>query len=159
MTIICDSREKKNQHILKFFEENGINYKIQKMNVADYQIEGDNGIVIDRKQNLEEVATNLFNRNDKSRFWREVRRANEKGIKMIVLCEHSRNIKSIQDVSKWHSKFSPVSGVNLMNEIYRVHISYGIEFIFCSKQNTGKKIVSLLSEDRKGDSYVKTDLL
>ena len=48
MTIICDSREKKNQHILKFFEEKGINYKIQKMNVADYQIEGDNGIVIEK---------------------------------------------------------------------------------------------------------------
>lgn len=149
MTIICDSREKKNQHILKFFEENGINYKIQKMNVADYQIEGDNGIVIDRKQNLEEVATNLMNRNDKSRFWREVRRANKDGMKMIVLCEHSRNIKSIQDVISWHSKFSPVSGRCLMNEIYRVHISYGIEFIFCDKRNTGRMIVNLLSENRK----------
>lgn len=159
MTIICDSREKKNQHIINYFKSCGIEYIVQKMDVADYQIKGKDSLVIDRKQNLEEVATNLFNRNDKSRFWREVRRANEKGIKMIVLCEHSRNIKSIQDVSKWHSKFSPVSGVNLMNEIYRVHISYGIEFIFCSKQNTGQKIVSLLSEDRKGDSYVKTDLL
>ena len=149
MTIICDSREKKNQHILKFFEENGINYKIQKMNVADYQIEGDNGIVIDRKQNLEEVATNLMNRNDKSRFWREVRRANKDGMKIIVLCEHSRNIKSIQDVISWHSKFSPVSGRCLMNEIYRVHISYGIEFIFCDKRNTGRMIVNLLSENRK----------
>lgn len=149
MTIICDSREKKNQHILKFFEENGINYKIQKMNVADYQIEGDNGIVIDRKQNLEEVATNLMNRNDKLRFWREVRRANKDGMKMIVLCEHSRNIKSIQDVISWHSKFSPVSGRCLMNEIYRVHISYGIEFIFCDKRNTGRMIVNLLSESRK----------
>lgn len=149
MTIICDSREKKNQHILKFFEENGIDYKIQKMNVADYQIEGNNGLVIDRKQNLEEVATNLMNRDDKSRFWREVRRANENGTKMIVLCEHSRNIKSIQDVSSWHSKFSPVSGRSLMNEIYRVHISYGIEFIFCDKRNTGRMIVNLLSESRK----------
>lgn len=149
MTIICDSREKKNQHILKFFEENGIEYKIQKMNVADYQIEGNDGLVIDRKQNLEEVATNLMNRNDKSRFWREVRRANENGTKMIVLCEHSRNIKSIQDVSSWHSKFSPVSGRSLMNEIYRVHISYGIEFIFCDKRNTGRMIVNLLSESRK----------
>ena len=147
MTIICDSREKKNQHILKFFEEKGINYKIQKMNVADYQIEGDNGVVIDRKQNLEEVATNLMNRNDKSRFWREVRRANKDGMKMIVLCEHSRNIKSIQDVISWHSKFSPVSGRCLMNEIYRVHISYGIEFIFCDKRNTGRMIVNILSGD------------
>ena len=146
MTIICDSREKKNQHVLKFFEENGINYKIRKMDIADYQIEGVDGLVIDRKQNLEEVAQNLMNRNDKSRFWREVRRANAKKVKMIVLCEHSRNIKSIEDVSNWHSKFSPVSGRALMNEIYQVHISYGIEFLFCDKRNTGREIIRILTE-------------
>ena len=145
MTIICDSREKKNQHILKFFEENGIDYKVQKMDIADYQIEGIDGLVIDRKQNLDEIAQNLMNRNDKSRFWREVRRANAKKVKMVVLCEHSRNIKSIEDVSSWHSKFSPVSGRNLMNEIYRVHISYGIEFLFCDKKNTAKEIIRILS--------------
>lgn len=145
MTIICDSREKKNQHILSFFEENGINYKVKKMDIADYQIEGIDDLVIDRKQNLEEVATNLMNRDDKSRFWREVRRANASKTKMIVLCEHSRNIKSIQDVSNWHSKFSPVSGRNLMNEIYRVHISYGIEFLFCDKKNTAKEIIRILT--------------
>ncbi len=145
MTIICDSREKKNQHILKFFDKSGINYKIQKMDIADYQIEGVDGLVIDRKQNLEEIATNLMNRNDKSRFWREVRRANASKIKMIVLCEHSRYVKSIEDVSNWHSKFSPVSGRNLMNEIYRVHISYGIDFIFCDKKHTGSEIARILS--------------
>lgn len=148
MTIICDSREKKNQHVLKFFEENGIDYKVQKMDIADYQIEGVDGLVIDRKQNLEEIAQNLMNRNDKSRFWREVRRANAKKVKMIVLCEHSRNIKSIEDVSNWHSKFSPVSGRNLMNEIYRVHISYGIEFLFCDKKNTGREIIRILTQSR-----------
>lgn len=146
MTIICDSREKKNQHILKFFDEGGISYKIQKMDIADYQIEGIDGLVIDRKQNLEEIAMNLMNRNDKSRFWREVRRAKEKDIKMIVLCEHSRNIRSIEDVSGWHSKFSPVSDRNLMEEIYRVHISYGIEFLFCDKRSTGNEIVRILTE-------------
>lgn len=155
MTIICDSREKKNQHILKFFDENGIDYKIQKMDIADYQIEGVDGLVIDRKQNLEEIATNLMNRDDKSRFWREVRRANARKTKMIVLCEHSRNIKSIEDVSNWHSKFSPVSGRNLMNEIYRVHIAYGIDFIFCDKKNTAREILGLLSYSEESEQCLK----
>lgn len=148
MMIMCDSLEKKNQHVLKYFEDNGIDYRIQRMNVADYQIEGIDGLVIDRKQNLEEIAKNLMNRNDKSRFWREVRRARENNIKMVVLCEHSRNIKSIEDVSKWHGKFSPVSGRSLMNEIYRVHISYGIEFLFCDKKNTGREIIRILTQSR-----------
>ena len=52
MRIICDTREKKNEHILKYFERCGIEYINKKLDVADYQIEGDNGIVIDRKQKL-----------------------------------------------------------------------------------------------------------
>ena len=37
--IICDSREKKNAHILQYFDRNGIAYKVRKMDVADYQTE------------------------------------------------------------------------------------------------------------------------
>jgi ERCC4-type nuclease len=149
MVIICDSREKKNGHVLNFFEKNGIEYVIQGMKVADYQIEGVDSIVVDRKQNLDELATNLMNRNDKSRFWREVRRARDRKIKMFVLCEHGAGIKSIEDVSKWNSRFSPVSGRDLMNEIYRVHISYGVEFLFCEKRHTGAEILKILTQEGK----------
>ena len=104
--VICDSREKKNAHILRYFDKNGIDYNIRKMDVADYQIEGNEKLVIDRKQNLDELATNLTNPQDKGRFWREVRRAYSSGIKMIVLCEHGKGIKSIPDVVKWNSRYS-----------------------------------------------------
>ena len=143
--IICDSREKKNQHVLKYFEMHGIPYKIRKMDVADYQLEDNNRYVIDRKQNLAELSTNLMNKADHSRFWKEVRRAKEAGIKMVVLCEHGGGIKSIPDVAKWMNQYSGVSGRALMNEIYRVHIAYGVEFLFCDKRSTGRKIYELLS--------------
>lgn len=144
MTVICDTREKKNGHILSYFDMKSIPYKVQKLDVADYKIEGKDSIVVDRKQNLDELATNLMNKKDHSRFWKEVRRAHSAKIKMIVLCEHSRNVKSIEDVASWHSKFSPVSGRALMDEIYRVHIAFGVEFIFCSKAETAEKILELL---------------
>jgi len=108
--IICDSREKKNAHILQYFDRNGIAYKVRKMDVADYQTEGIDKLVIDRKQNLDELATNLTNPQDKGRFWREVRKAYRSGIKMIVLCEHGKGIRSIPDVVNWNSKYSPVTG-------------------------------------------------
>ncbi len=110
MTVIVDTREKKHSHILRYFIEHDVDYIERKLDVADYQIEGKDNIAIDRKQNLDELAKNLMNRTDHSRFWKEVRRAKEQGTKMIVLCEHGGQIKSIQDVSKWHSKYSPVSG-------------------------------------------------
>lgn len=145
---IFDTRERKNEHIKSYFDRNGIAYRVEKLDVGDYMIDGGN-VSIDRKQNLPELATNLMNRTDKARFWREVRRAREQGIKLIVLCEHGGKIKTIKDVSRWSSPYSPVDGKSLMNEIYRVHISYAVDFIFCSKRSTGKRIVELLTLDCK----------
>ena len=142
--IVVDSREKKNSHILKYFIEHDIDYVVKKMDVADYQIEGKDNLVLDRKQNLDELARNLTNRSDHARFWKEVRRAKERNIKMFILCEHGGQIKDIKSVANWHSKYSPVSGRHLMEEIYRVHIAYGVEFVFCDKRSTGRKIIELL---------------
>ena len=142
--IIVDTREQKNAHILAYFDRHSIEYKKQKMDVADYQIEGQDRLVIDRKQNLDELSRNLMNRSDHSRFYKEVRRAKEQNIKMIVLCEHGGQITDIKSVANWHSKYSPVSGRSLMEEIYRVHIAYGVEFKFCQKRSTGKRIIEIL---------------
>lgn len=142
--LITDSREKKNAHILAYFDRHNIEYEVKKLDVGDYMYEG-GAISVDRKQNLDEVAHNLMNKSDKSRFWKEVRRARDKGIRLIVLCEHGGKIHSIKDVANWHSKYSPVSGTSLMNEIYRVHIAYNIDFLFCDKRSTGRRIVEILS--------------
>jgi histidinol phosphatase-like PHP family hydrolase len=87
-----------------------------------------------------------MNRKDHSRFWKEIRRAKEQKIKLIILVEHGGKIKSIQDVTGWTDKYSGVSGRRLMEEIYRVHISYGVEFMFCDKRRTARKIIEILSQ-------------
>lgn len=140
---IFDSREKKNDHVKAYFDKHGIAYKVEKLDVGDYMVEGGK-VSVDRKQNLSELATNLMNRADKARFWREVRRAREQGIKLIVLCEHGGKIKKIEDVAGWSSPYSPVSGRALMGEIYKCHISYGVEFLFCDKRSTARRILELL---------------
>lgn len=141
---VIDSREKKFEHIKAYFEKNGIDYAIRKLDVGDYQIEGQPSISVDRKQNLQELSKNLMNAKDHSRFWKEVRRAREQRVKLYVLVEHGGQIKSIEDVSKWSDKYSGVSGRALANEIYRVHIAYGVEFIFCDKRSTPRKIIEIL---------------
>lgn len=148
--VIVDSREKKWEHIKSYFEQNEIPYIVRKLDVADYQIEENERLVIDRKQNLDECCTNLCSK-DTSRFWREVRLAKERGIKMIVLVEHSRNYKSIKDVINWKSRYTRVSGKQLMEEMYRVHIAYGVEWLFCSKKETGKRIMEILNNDSRGN--------
>lgn len=142
--IICDTREKKNQHIIQYFEQREIPYRIAKLDTGDYMDDGNSHLTIDRKQNLDELCQNLFSP-DRSRFWREVRRAKEERIKMIVLIEQGGRIKTLKDVPQWRGKYTKVSGYRLYNEICRCHIAYGVEFLFCDKRSTGKRIAELLA--------------
>ena len=146
---IVDSREKKWDHIKSYFDKHGIEYEIRKLDVGDYQIEGKPQISVDRKRNLQELSKNLMNAKDHSRFWKEVRRAREQKIRLFVLVEHGGQIKSIEDVAKWTDKYSGVSGRALMDEIYRVHIAYGVEFLFCDKRSTARRIIEILEGDNE----------
>ena len=141
--IICDTREKANQKILQYFETHKIPYIEQKLETGDYMASEKMDITIDRKKNLGELLKNMCS-SDKSRFWREIRRSQKEGIKFIILCEHSGRYKTIKDVAEYKDKYSKVSGRELMNRMYAAHIAYGVEFLFCDKRSTGRKIVELL---------------
>ena len=148
--IICDTREKKNQHILDYFNRHGIEYTVRKLNTGDYMDESNERLTIDRKQNLDELCGNLCSP-DKSRFWREVRRAKTERIRMIVLVEQGGDIKCLNDVPKWKGKYTKVTGSRLYNEICRCHIAYGVEFWFCDKRATGKRIAEILGQKSEQD--------
>ena len=147
MKLIVDSREKKWEHIAEYFDKQGIEYEVRKLDVGDYVLEGNDRISVDRKRNLAELSHNLMNPKDHSRFWREIRRSREQGVKLYILCEHGGKIKSIKDVVQWNDKYSGVIGRRLMDEVYRVHISYGVEFLFCSKRSTGRRIIEILTQE------------
>mgnify|MGYP000326727080 CR=1 FL=1 len=138
-----DSREKKNEHILRYFDRHGIDYEIRKLDIDDYMLDG-GAISIDTKRSVDELASNMLNRNDHARFLREAKRAADSGIKLIVLLETSK-YKAIPDLREWRSKYSGISGRALMDAIYKTHISYGVEFLFCPKISTGRRIIELLS--------------
>lgn len=145
--IICDSREKANGHVINYFERCGIPFIIQKLDTGDYMASDKMDVSVDRKKNLDELLANLCSK-DSSRFWREIRRAKEHKIKLIILCEHGGKYKSIKDVSAFESKYSKVTGKQLQDKMYRCHIAYGVEFLFCDKRNTGSKIIELLYHDK-----------
>lgn len=151
MKIIVDSREKKWDKIRRHFDEQGIKYEIKKLDIGDYQIEGHPEVTIDRKQNLSELSHNLTNRTDKSRFWKEIKRAKDTHTKMIILCEQGGNYQEISDVEQWHDKYTGVSGKSLMKYLYRLTIEYGVEVHFCEKRNTGLRIVQILNNNINGN--------
>lgn len=143
MTFIFDTREQKNAHVKSYFDRHNIPYIEKKLDCGDYMKE-DGTISVDRKRTLDELSTNLTNPQDKKRFMREVKRAREAGIQLVVLCEHGKGVKELRDVAQWQSSYSPVTGRALMDAMYRVSVSYGVRFEFCSKRSTGKRIVEIL---------------
>ncbi|MBQ1759364.1 MAG: hypothetical protein IIZ94_06755, partial [Prevotella sp.] len=94
-----------------------------------------------------EVCNNVVQ--DHKRFCAELERANKYGIKVIVLVEHSKNIKTLSDVQHWVNprlKVSPlaVSGERLYKILLAISKKYNVDFQFCTKQETGKRIIELL---------------
>lgn len=148
--IIVDTREKPRAvvKILAEFERQGVAYVRRALNFADYaDPEKLPGTVIDRKQNLLEVAANCTT--DRRRFVREIERCNRSGCHMVVLIEHGGRIRKLEDVIGWTNprlKVSPlaVSGERLFKIMKAMEGYYGIEWQFCDKRQTGKKIIEIL---------------
>ncbi len=90
--LIVDSREhwthpgSRDRHLKDYFDRHGITYRVEKLDVGDYMLDG-GSLVIDRKSGLQELSTNLTNAADNARFMREVRRAYNAGIKLVILIE------------------------------------------------------------------------
>lgn len=145
MKILIDSREKKFEHITRYFDRHSVEYEIKKLDVGDYADSENGRIVIDRKSGLEEISMNLLNKSDSQRFWREIRRSHEQGIKLVILVESGRTVTSINDVPKWRSRFSGVTGRRLIDEMIRTEMAYGVRWCFCDKRSTAKRIVEILS--------------
>lgn len=149
MTIQVDTREKARaiKKVLAEFDRQGVIHISSKLYVGDYMSLDNPRLVIDRKQNLLEVAKNLVQQHD--RFLSEIKRANAAGIKVIFLVEHGYGIKDIEDVAVWdnprlkESKFA-ISGARLYKMIKVLCARHGVEFLFCDKNETGAKIIELL---------------
>ena len=101
MIIQIDSREKSKaiQKIIAEFDRQGIKHPVSKLMVGDYMNYDNPRVIVDRKQNLTELCSNVCQ--DHDRFRRELVLAQENGIQLIVLCEHGKGVESLEDVIFW----------------------------------------------------------
>lgn len=143
--IIVDSREKKWDHIRDYFELREVPYEVKKLDTGDYYNTDNPYVVIDRKRNLDECAVNLCSK-DSSRFWRELKRSKDEGIHLIFLVEHGGSIHSINDVYKWRSRYSKIKGSWIADKMFKSHVAYNVDWFFCDKRCTGKRILEILNK-------------
>ena len=155
MVIIVDTREKPRaiRKILEEFDRQGIDVVRRALSFADYADPARlPGIVIDRKQNLLEVASNVVQ--GRPRLVREIERCNRAGCRLVFLVEHGGQIRSLEDVIRWKNprlKESPmaVSGDRLFRIMKAMEGYYGIEWRFCDKRRTGKEIIRILKGEEQ----------
>jgi ERCC4-type nuclease len=141
LVILCDTREKKNQHIIKFFEKQSIKYKHHKLNVGDYSFiyhgqTFENIITIERKNSLDELCQNFTK--DRERFRREFIRSAENKTLVILLIEN--NVYADIAIHNYKSKMHPNS---LFGSIRAWKEKYNIYVLFSKKTASANYIINI----------------
>lgn len=162
MVIQIDSREKARaiKKIVAEFDRQGIKHPVSKLLVGDYMNYDNPRLIIDRKQNLSELCSNVCQ--DHERFRRELLLAKENGIQLIVLIEHGNGFRQLSDVLWWDNprrwkrtrnpdtgKWENVETKAMQGEtLYKILCTqerkYGVKFLFCEKEDTGSEIIRIL---------------
>lgn len=164
MTIQVDTREHKSEweRIQSQFNQLGVDYIRSKLWVGDYMNLDNPRVIVDRKKDLQELIGNVTTQHE--RFIRELSNAQEKGIKLYILCEHGEDIRDLIDVYFWDNprlhitrwitmdgkprkvkKYPKATkGESLYKSLKTIETKYGASFVFCDKHETGYQIVKLL---------------
>ena len=149
MTIQIDSREHKWElaRIQRQLSSLGCKTIVSKLYVGDYQSLDNPRLVIDRKKDLQELCGNVTQQHE--RFQRELIKAQEAGIRLIILIEHGNDIQSLEDVYFWDNprlSESPkaTTGKGLYRSLCTIRDRYNVRFEFCTKHDTGRRIMELL---------------
>ena len=153
--VIVDSREKPKaiERTLQYFIDHGIEYEVSKLLFGDYMDWNRPGVVVDRKQNIAELAKNCTVEHE--RFRREMEKARKAGATLVILVEQNRykdrgewvEVDSIEDLLRWSSPHTMVRGEKVFRVLASWTAIYPLRVVFCDKRSTGRKIVEILYSD------------
>ncbi|SEP46838.1 ERCC4 domain-containing protein [Propionispora vibrioides] len=136
LTVLIDTREQENGHITSYFEKRNIAYKNRKLDFGDYSVMlpandelgiwrdlyFDSAIVVERKNSLEELSSNLTN--GRAQFESELIRS--AGAKVLLMIEGG----SYADIigHKYNTQYEPKAFLAAL-KTYEVRYGLGINFI------------------------------
>lgn len=153
--ILTDTRQQKENHILKEFDKQGILHIQTKLDSADYmalRYDKDRGfykdysILIDTKKDLLEMCGNLTQTSEHQRLVREVELGHSLGAKDFIFLIGEKNIKTIDDIKKWSNKHTKVKGETLYKIMCTFKEHHNCRFIIVPKNQLGIKIIELLKK-------------
>jgi len=154
MVIVEDTRNQITKHHAKrkWFTEHGIECIRSKLYCGDYALLHNQTLCIDTKKDWLEVASNICGKQHE-RFRNECLRANNAGIRLIILVEEECPV--IEWKCPTNRKGITLSKVNpqiLEKAMRTMSKRYNITFIHCDKKHTAEVIYKILSEVYYGNN-------
>lgn len=143
IVIIVDTREQKNQHILDYFLKNNIQYKVEKLDTADYSfylpnyrvLNIDKMVLIEKKNSLDEIAGNFTK--DRERFKAEFERVKDDKIHLVIENATWKKLKG-------HSYRSLLSPRAFLASLLTWNIRYKCPIWFVGKEESAELIYYLI---------------
>ena len=154
--LLIDSREKPKaiRSIVKYFDSIGLVHETSKLFIGDYQDFNRPQIIVDRKQNIAELAKNCTA--DHERFRRELERAQKANTTLVVLVEQNRykdrdrwiHVETVEDLMLWESPHTTIRGEKVYRVLRSWMAKYPLRVEFCDKRNTGRRIYEIIYEGK-----------
>ena len=152
MVLLEDTRNQigKHRNIEAYCRMTGIEIIRQALIVGDYMISNKGDISVDTKQDVRELAMDVFQ--DHERFRSECERAQKCGITLIILTEEMLPGGKLEN---WCSpvgrdgrplyRFDPA---RLKKAMITMQEKYGVKFRFCDGRSTGRIMMEYLRGER-----------
>jgi ribosome-associated protein len=149
MILLEDTRQQANKHRLKheYWSSHGIEIVRTKLLVGDYMVFGGT-ICVDTKMSVEEIAQNIGGR-EHARFREECKLAKRIGATLIILVENTEGFRSVEDVTAWvnpniNKTSRSIEGPRLAKAMRTMSERYGVQFLFCTPEESGGMVLELL---------------
>ena len=175
MIILEDTRNQTGKHDIKhrWFEEHGVVIRRQALYVGDYALPTDQSVCVDTKKDIQELVSDICGKQHE-RFRNECLRAQEAGIKLVILVENrgghikdniiQPTITRLEDLYKWKNprlfifvgkrqKYpNATRGITLMKACMTMSAKYGVSFQFCTPEKSAQRIVELLTKGKGNET-------
>lgn len=176
-TLMIDTRQQVGKHTIKdkYFESVGVPIVRSKLPVGDYGCMQNMSVVVDTKKDIQELVSDICGKQHE-RFRRELELAQDNGIKLYVIVEnrggyvdkkqtiYNPAVKKLDDLHGWINprlflfrngrQLYPTAtkGITLQKACHTMQEKYGVTFLFCTPEESGKHILDILGVNRDEES-------
>lgn len=175
MILLEDTRNQPGKHDKKnqYFAEHGVEVRRTKLYVGDYTLPKNQSICVDTKKDIQELIGDICGKSHE-RFRDECLRAQEANVKLIILVEnesgyvdrkqtiYNKVVRSVDDLFSWvnprlfiwkggKQKYpGATKGAVLAKCCLTMTAKYGVEFQFCTPEESAERILSILNVNQEG---------